>query len=78
MAGRIKRKYSAINLEEAMQLVPAEQFTPWTLNAPLRLPSDTLQENLRRLERSTCKQPNRPKRCSWTIYSGKSCPTILN
>ena len=50
MAGSAKRKYSAINLEEAMQLIPAEQFTPWTLNAPPRLPSDTLQENLRRLE----------------------------
>lgn len=44
-----KRKYSAITLEEAMQLVPAEEFVRWRLDAPPRLPSEYLDENMRRL-----------------------------
>jgi hypothetical protein len=45
-----KRNYAAIRLQEAMQLIPITRFTPWSLNAPPRLPSDTLLENLRRLK----------------------------
>ena len=45
-----KRKYSAFTLKDAMLLIPSEQFTPWTLNAPSRPPSDNLQTNLRSLE----------------------------
>jgi hypothetical protein len=46
----MKRKYSGFTLKEAMKLVAAEEFTSWRLNAPKRLPSPVLQENLRRLE----------------------------
>lgn len=45
-----KRKYSAFTLEEAMQLIPAEQFLPWSLKALPRPPSATLEANLRSLE----------------------------
>ena len=45
-----KRKYSAFTLRDAMQLVPATDFTSWNLNAPPRPPSDHLLANLRSLE----------------------------
>jgi hypothetical protein len=44
-----KRKYSEFDLKEAMQLLQAERFQPWQLNAPPRPPSDFLIEDLRRL-----------------------------
>ncbi len=44
-----KRKYSGYTLRDAMQLVSAEEFTPWQLIAPQRPPSDILQANLQRL-----------------------------
>ena len=46
----MKRKYSALTLRDAMQLIPAVEFTRWELNAPPRPPSANLQENFRRLE----------------------------
>ena len=46
----IKRKYSGFTLKDAMQLVPATDFTPWNLNALPRPPSDHLLANLRSLE----------------------------
>jgi hypothetical protein len=45
----MKRNFSGLTLKEAMQLIPATQLTPWTLNAPSRPPSDILQANLQRL-----------------------------
>lgn len=45
-----KRKYSAFTLKDAMQLIPATDFTPWNLDAPLRPPSDQLLVNLQSLE----------------------------
>ena len=45
-----KRKYSAFTLEDAMQLVPATDFTPWNLTAAPRPPSANLLMNLRNLE----------------------------
>ncbi len=44
-----KRKYSAMTLEEAMQLIPTEEFLRWNLSALPRPASDYLNENLRRL-----------------------------
>jgi hypothetical protein len=46
----MKRKYSGLTLEEAMQLIPAERLTHWNLDAPARPPSDFLRAGLRRLE----------------------------
>jgi hypothetical protein len=46
----MKRNYSALTLEEAMQLLGRETLTRWPLTAPPRPPSDFLQEDLRRLE----------------------------
>ena len=46
----MKRKYSAFTLEEAMQLVPADNFVPWELSAPPRAASDRLLDILRRRE----------------------------
>src|SRR5262249_27653266 len=45
-----KQNYSALTLEEAMQLIGQETLTAWRLNAPPRPPSDTLKEILRRFE----------------------------
>src|SRR5438093_920497 len=45
-----KRNYSAMTLEEVMQLIGRDTLTRWQLNAPPRPPSDFLQEDLRRLE----------------------------
>lgn len=44
-----KRNYAAIRLEEAVQLVGRNKFIPWSLQTSLHPPSDTLEENLRRL-----------------------------
>lgn len=60
----MKRKYSGLTLEEAMQLVPAERLTPWNLDAPPRAPSDTLREGLRRLE-------------SFDLVSSEAAKTLL-
>src|SRR5579862_4927556 len=46
----MKRKYSGFTLEEAMQLIPAEEFIHWNLQVAPRPPSDYLRESLRRLE----------------------------
>ncbi len=48
--GKAKRKYSALTLRDAMQLIPAVEFTAWELNVPPRLPSELLPEILHRLE----------------------------
>jgi hypothetical protein len=45
----MKRVYSLVTLEEAMQLVPADRLTRWQLDADPRQPSDTIQDYLRRL-----------------------------
>ena len=45
-----KRHYSGLTLKEAMQLIPAQDLTPWQLIAPPRPASDILLANLRRLE----------------------------
>ena len=45
-----KRKFSGMSLKEAMALIGRDAFVRWNLNAPLRLPSETLLENFRRLE----------------------------
>jgi hypothetical protein len=44
-----KRNYSAIKLEEAMQLIGRDTFTRWQLNVSPRPQSDFLKEDLRRL-----------------------------
>lgn len=49
-APKQKRKYSAMTLEEVMQLIGRDILTRWQLNAPLRPSSDFLKESLRRLE----------------------------
>ena len=45
----MKRVYSVITLEEAMQMVPADRLTLWELNAAPRSPSDTIRDYLKRL-----------------------------
>jgi hypothetical protein len=52
MSRRPKQKlnYSAVTLEQAMQLIGREKLTRWHLNVPPRPPSETLQEILRRLD----------------------------
>ena len=45
----MKRVYSAISLEEAMQLVPADRLTLWELTTEPRQPSDTIRDYLNRL-----------------------------
>jgi hypothetical protein len=49
-ASKQKRNYSAMTLEEAMQLIGRDALTRWQLNVPPRVPSDFLKEDLRRLE----------------------------
>lgn len=49
-APRQKQNYSAMTLEEAMQLIGRDTLTAWHLNAPPRPPGETLQEILRRLQ----------------------------
>ena len=44
-----KRKFSGMTLEQAMPLIGTVDFTEWSLNAPLRPPSDILLANLQRL-----------------------------
>ena len=44
-----KQNFSAMKLEEAMQLTGRENLTVWHLNAPPRPPSDILKTNLQRL-----------------------------
>lgn len=43
-----RRKYTGLTLREAMLLVPARTFTPWTLAAPPVEPSVYLTEALSR------------------------------
>jgi hypothetical protein len=45
----IKRKYSALGLEDAMLLIPAKRLIPWGITVPSHPPSATLTDNLRRL-----------------------------
>lgn len=45
----MKRVYSVISLEEAMQLVPADRLTSWEITAEPRQPSDTIRDYLNRL-----------------------------
>ena len=44
-----KLNYSALTLEQAMQLIGRDRLIGWQLNAAPRPPSETLQEILRRL-----------------------------
>lgn len=46
----MKRTYSGLTLREAMQLIPAEDFTPWDISADPLPPSDVLIAHLDRLE----------------------------
>lgn len=46
----MKRTYSSFTLQEAMRLIPAEDFTRWQLQAPPRPPSEVLLSVLHRLE----------------------------
>jgi hypothetical protein len=45
----VKRTFSSLSIEDAMQLVPAGRFSPWDIDVPPRAPSDFLKEDLRRL-----------------------------
>ena len=45
----MKRIFSSMGLKEAMLLIPAARLTPWIIDAPPQLPSEPLQEWLRRL-----------------------------
>ena len=45
-----KLNYSALTLEQAMQLIGRESLVAWQLNAAPRPPSETLQEIFRRFE----------------------------
>lgn len=45
-----KQNYSAMTLEEAMQLIGRDILIVWHLNAPMRQPEDTLKEILSRFE----------------------------
>src|SRR5882724_10809607 len=45
-----KRNYSAITLEEAMQLIGRDSFLRWQLSALPKQPSEFFTENMRRLE----------------------------
>jgi hypothetical protein len=56
-----KRNYAGFNLRDAMKLIPAEQFTPWQLNAPPRPPSDALTTHLQRLEAFDLKSSEQAK-----------------
>src|SRR5215472_14787966 len=49
-AQKQKRNYSALTLEEAMQLIGRDTLIRWQINAPPRPPSDFLKEGMRRLE----------------------------
>jgi hypothetical protein len=49
-APKQKQNYSAMTLEEAMQLLGRDTLTVWRLNAPPRAPSPILQELLSRFE----------------------------
>lgn len=46
----MKRKYSGFSVREAMELIPAEQFTRWQLDVQVRQPSEYFVENMRRLD----------------------------
>jgi hypothetical protein len=59
-----KQNYSAITLEEAMQLIGRDTLHAWSLNAPPRPPGDTLNEILRRFE-------------SFDLQSSESAKTLL-
>ena len=60
----MKRKDSGFTLREAMQLIPAENLTPWTLNVSPRPQSDFLRESMRRLE-------------SFDLMSSEAAKTLL-
>ena len=45
-----KRNFSAMTLEEVMPLIGTAEFTKWRIDAPPRLPSEHLTEDLRRLD----------------------------
>ena len=61
----MKRSFSGITLEDAMQLVHAERFTSWQMNETPRPPSDVLHEVLRRL------------RCSFDLENTELSKTLL-
>lgn len=48
--GRAKRTFSALTMEEAIRLVPAEDLLSWDLTTPPRPPSTVLLDTLHRLE----------------------------
>lgn len=62
-ASKQKLNYSALTLEQAMQLIGRDSLLAWQLNAPPRPPSATLLEIFRRFESFTCKARNLPKLC---------------
>jgi hypothetical protein len=45
-----KQNYSAITLEEVMQLIGRDTLLHWQLSAPAKQPSDFFKEDMRRLE----------------------------
>ena len=47
-APKQKRNYSAITLEEVMQLIGRDSFLRWQLSAPQKQPSDFFKEDMRR------------------------------
>jgi len=63
-ASKQKQNYSALTLEEAMQLIGRDTLNAWHLDAPSRPPGDTLQEILRRFE-------------SFDLQSSESAKTLL-
>ena len=44
-----RRAFSSLSLKDALELVPAQRTSRWTLNTPDRVPSDVLVANLQRL-----------------------------
>ena len=48
--GKSKKTFSALTMEEAIRLVPAEDLLPWNLTTSPRSPSAFLLDTLRRLE----------------------------
>ena len=46
----MKRNFSGLSLEQALQLVPAENLLSWSLSAPALQPSDVLQSLLDRMK----------------------------
>ncbi len=74
----MKRKYSVFNLEEAMQLIQAEQFLRWQLPTTARPPSDFLKESLRRLEAFDLEYSEQAKTLLIDVLFSEVVPTYPN